>query len=129
MITPQILAMYLNCQIQITTESATFNKRMVGIYFDSWFNQKEELTIQAEIGDRVVAYKANQCKLILRPLSSMTEEEEREMIATQDDVKLEGYPEILLKADSGKTFLYMLSKGFDLFNLIEQDLAIDSSKL
>lgn len=66
----------------------------------------------------------SQIKLLLRPLSSMTEEEEREMIATQDDVKLEGYPEILLKADSGETFLYMLRKGFDLFGLIEKGEAV-----
>lgn len=66
---------------------------------------------------------------ILRKLSSMTEEEEKEMIATQDDVKLDGYPKILLKADSGETFRYLLSKHFDLFNLIESGLAIDKDTL
>lgn len=72
---------------------------------------------------------AEEAKPILRKLSSMTEEEEREMVATQDDVRLEGYPEILLKADSGETFLYMLSKGFDLFGLCESGLAIDRETL
>lgn len=66
-------------------------------------------------------------KPILRPLSDMTEEEEKEMFATQDDVKLEGFPQILLKADSGETFRYMLSKGFDLFDLIDAGLAIKKS--
>jgi hypothetical protein len=64
-------------------------------------------------------------KPILRSLSSMTEEEQTEMVATQDTVKLDGYPEIVLKADSGETFRYMLSKGFDLFGLIESGLAIE----
>ena len=74
-------------------------------------------------------FRAFEVKLILRPLSSMTEEEIKEMEATQETVKLEGYPEITLKADSGETFLYMLSKGFDLFNLKERGLAIYPEEL
>lgn len=53
-------------------------------------------------------------KLILRPLSSMTEEEEKHMISTQD---------------IGETFRWMLSKGFDLFDLIDSGLALDATKI
>lgn len=51
------------------------------------------------------------------------------MISTQDTVKLHGYPQITLKADSGETFRWMLSKGFDLFGLIDSGLALDATKL
>lgn len=63
---------------------------------------------------------------ILRRLSDMTEEEEAEMVKTQDDVKLDGYPQITLMVDSGHTFRWLLSKGFDIFNLIDSGLAIDA---
>lgn len=97
-------------------------------------------------------------KLLLRPLSSVTEEEAIELIGIQ----LENYPnklDIKMKSfgrrsnsDSWqfsayegekhiisgslsfyrhepKKFMYLLSKGFDLFGLIESNQAIDSSTL
>lgn len=63
-------------------------------------------------------------KPILRPLSDMTEEEKQ---------NIEGTDWSLLP-DSGweytaETFLFLLSKGFDLFGLIEAGLAIDKITL
>lgn len=62
-------------------------------------------------------------KLILRPLSDMTEEE---MIEVDVDV-----PNILSEYEKLRptAFSFLLSKGFDLFGLIDAGLAIDKTKL
>lgn len=60
-------------------------------------------------------------KLILRPLSSMTEEE---------SLELEKYPmayDTMQRWWSSEQFVWLLSKGFDLFGLIEAGLAIDKT--
>lgn len=71
-----------------------------------------------------------QLKPILRPLSSMTEEEQHEMSKMVD----------LVDAEDGENYWwgtqvaahrtnYLISKHFDLFNLIPDGLAIDSSTI
>ena len=69
-------------------------------------------------------------KLILRPLSSITEEEGRNLgwddrmgWETRWDGK--GMPHVI----TPKEFVYLLSKGFDLFGLKEKGLAIYESDL
>jgi hypothetical protein len=79
----------------------------------------------AEFGDNT-AYDFHEIKPILRPLSSMTGEEDKEMVATQEAIDFKGYK---LLVDTGETFAYMLSKGFDLFDLIEAREAIDATTL
>jgi hypothetical protein len=87
--------------------------------------------------------------LNLRPLSSMTEEEAMEAILLMDTIAQSDKPRIkILKLNNinipfwlgenkiaryvsfndlnPKQFQYLLSKGFDLFNLIENNLAISS---
>lgn len=73
-------------------------------------------------------------KLILRPLASMTEEEMKEcgnmIYDFSNDPGLNKWHwkdfEIGL---SPEQFHYLLSKGFDIFGLIESGLAIDSTSL
>lgn len=125
--------LYIGCDVMVTHNADITPKKakLIGAYIDEWKNGQYHPTVQVDFGrpTQRLYYLLSQVKLLLRPLSSMTEEEERHMISTQDDVKLDGYPEILLKADSGETFRWMLSKGFDLFDLIESGLALDSTKI
>lgn len=65
-------------------------------------------------------------KIILRELNDMTEEENKEMVATQEKIIFKGYN---LLVDSGETCRYLLSKYFDLFGLIESDNAFDKTLL
>lgn len=64
-------------------------------------------------------------QLILRPLSDMSEEERKEA----DDVRGEGDGCGNNAISEAYEFKYLLSKGFDLFGLIEAGLAIDKTKL
>lgn len=69
-------------------------------------------------------------KLILRPLSSMTKEEEVEIVKLAYDCE-NGRPNLKLAIASAgypEVFRYLLSKHFDLFNLIPDGLAIDKTK-
>lgn len=91
--------------------------------------------------------EAHEVKLILRPLSDMTEEEGIECATTffhdceGKDVKVEDnygtkkiiwrtasihFPDVYYTPDITR---YLLSKGFDLFGLIDAGLAIDKTKL
>lgn len=64
-------------------------------------------------------------KPILRRLETMTEEEANELdwrFPVEEDAN------IVIKNLNPDEFLYLLKQGFDLFNLIEEGLAIDKSK-
>jgi hypothetical protein len=107
------LHFYLGCECIINWENPEYEENGKVCKLDS-----------LRIYEMLTEYPEAICKPILRPLSDMTEEEEKEMIASQDDVRLEGYPQILLKTDSGETFRWMLSKGFDLFGLHDAGLCL-----
>ncbi len=87
-------------------------------------------------------------KLILRPLNDMTEEEMLEYGKNVDSLKdcdnaefsragaivfsTNGFPNGHMYPDdynTAESFRYLLSKGFDLFNLINDGLAIDKTKV
>lgn len=75
--------------------------------------------------------------LLLRPLSDMTEEEQTEVGEIERDVMDDFRGQYIPKEqeewthnafpEAAKTF-YLLSKGFDLFGLIDSGLAIDKTK-
>src|SRR6185369_5064909 len=70
-------------------------------------------------------YAFSEIKLILRPLSDMTEEEMKCIEITDKEfliANLESGNEPTLTADHLR---YLLSKGFDLFGLIDDGLAIN----
>lgn len=60
----------------------------------------------------------NQFKLLLRPLSDISDEERVEYKKTKK----------YYSQDCPESFRYLLSKGFDLFGLIEAGLAVDSTR-
>lgn len=84
-------------------------------------------------------------KLHLRPLSSMTEEEKNEIgkmlhpkcdtheVNTfMDALQVKSYGDgtrVLTDNYTPKIFLHLLSRGFDLFGLIEKGEAIDATKI
>jgi len=117
--------LYMGCNI--STREEQFNSpglKLIGIS-DMGFQVRDE-------GIKLSYYVSpNDCKLILRPLSDMTDEEKKvidwDMAGSMDHhcsralidndyyaLDIREYPQI---------FLYLLSKGFDLFNLIESKLA------
>lgn len=125
MITPQILSLYLGCYAMHGNQKI----HVSGVNINSEF-------IQNIICEETIPIK--DIKLILRPLSSMTEEEKKEYRKVSSACKTDNIlPEIKVshilqehQSERGvKTTIWLLSKGFDLFNLIESNLALDSSKL
>lgn len=73
----------------------------------------------------------NKLKLILRPLSDMTKEEKEWLGEHEnfvDNYKQNAESELIIEWDAEKT-VYLLSKNFDLFGLIEAGLAIDAKTL
>lgn len=96
----------------------------------------EEATIDIRVLHNVTQLYA-EVKPILRPLSSMTEEEFKEFdrIITKDFAKMTIIESVSKEGDYTRfshTFnssAYLLSKHFDLFGLIEAGLAIDSTAL
>jgi hypothetical protein len=126
------LHLYLGCDVCREHKESRSKKffeyaKLVGVSMSEI--EKDKHVAILEVGlDHFHEWYVEETILILRPLSDMTEEEEKEMIASQDDVILEGYTQILLKTDSGETVRWMLSKGFDLFGLIDAGLAIDKTK-
>lgn len=69
--------------------------------------------------------KEDLIKPILRPLSDMTEEEREEL----NDIELGESSWPTVARALAPCFAWMLSKGFDLFGLIESGLAIDKTTL
>lgn len=82
-------------------------------------------------------YKTAHAKLVLRPLSDMTEEEFEvfksycendfsKMVIIESMSKDESYTRLCHQAEAQR---YLLSRSFDLFNLIPEGLAIDKTTL
>lgn len=67
----------------------------------------------------------------IRPISDMTEEEYATMliIANKNNIKILERDEIVLRQTAPEIMLWLLSKGFDLFGLIENNLAIDKTTI
>lgn len=65
---------------------------------------------------------------LLRPLSSMTENEIEEYKSLMR-FTTDGVHQVGIRVDTAASFHFLISKGFDLFSLIESGQAIDSTKL
>lgn len=118
----QYLHLYLGCQCLIgDSKNVHFIEMVSPMYVCTGTNK---ISIQ-------MWYKKSACKPVLRPLSDMTEEERTELICTDIDE----YKPLKIKLKVGdyypesKRFIYLLSKHFDLFGLIESGLAIDKTTL
>ena len=106
------LHLYLGCEF-------------IGRYVD-WDEDNFPITITYQTLLNVERYTT--IKPILRPLSSMTGEEKKELEKIE---KNEYVADAGIEQDiwTSKEFLYLLSKHFDLFGLIDAGLAIDKTKL
>lgn len=117
--------LYLGCDVLKTDGQ---KRKLVGVYVSGALLENTETQLSDD-------YRMTDFKLLLRPLASMTQEEMRacgNMIYDfSDDPDLSNnwkwqefeyglHPE---------QFHWLLSKGFDLFNLIPDGLAIDVTKI
>jgi len=117
----EFLHLYLGCQcfvhIDDDEEMILHGVGTDGIWINSEFYQ---------FGDSTT----NLIKPILRPLSDITQDELKEAGAISKDIIIKNDD----NADSSESELwfnytrYLLSKHFDLFNLIPEGLAIDKTK-
>lgn len=133
------LALYLGCEF-IWNQFPDVKYKMDGIYQSE---VEPDKTIVSAQPNRQEFYH-DEIKLILRPLSSMTEEEGKEYAGLFFEdynpeltkfynfghcISIRYYDAFLHLPDeyTPKQFLWLLSKGFDLFGLIEKGEAIDST--
>lgn len=110
-LTPQIAAMYLGCEVEtaagygnIYSVSADFARVNFG-----WQKPMEYLGF-------------DEIKLVLRPLSDMTEEENTHVQAIVDRMGA-----VHDAANMAEITAYLTSKHFDLFGLIESGLAVEKT--
>jgi len=113
--------LYLGCPVRIMDlDGQVFDDKIESVIDD---NAGKRFSIY-EWGDIPYDEIEDYCQHfwpILRPLSSMTEDERETCIAFLDDE-----PDAWL--GGAKRTAYMLSKHFDLFNLIESSEAIEAGK-
>lgn len=107
------------------------------IHYTHSDNQEVQVTYDHGSGFFRILVPIGQIKLLLRPLSDMTEEE-CEWINNEFGWGISGYLAEGIKAgtkysinihSSFEITRYLLSKSFDLFGLIDANLAIDKTKM
>ena len=113
------LHLYLGCEVLTNDHELGRNKKQRGrtgtfVGFADYHRMDCRLNFRAGPEGRCNIYLL---KPILRPLSDMTLEERKESYRLKDDLGI-GTVEL---------FRWLLSKGFDLFGLIEAGLAIDKT--
>lgn len=102
-----------------------------------WCMLKTEFGQSVLYADNIYRAKNLNWKPILRPLSDITEEEEFEMTEITGLFIGSGFIKAIKEnskyvidvRNSFEVTRYLLSKHFDLFNLIEEGLAIDKTKI
>jgi len=117
------LYLYFGCEAEVLGKS---NGRLVGL------NQDIAICWHPDYG--AGSTLAINIKLLLRPLSDMTEEEKKEIsfdaykvMRKEQNPTANGTERAVTWA--AKQTAYLLKQGFDLFNLIPEGLAIDKTKL
>lgn len=87
-------------------------------------------TIKCRIGRKGLQthYGNGKFKLILRPLSNLTEEEKGHLLTLKQPIT-DGIHSVLIPVDTPESVLYLIKQGFDIFGLIEAGLAIDKNKM
>ncbi len=151
----RFLPLYIGCEVMVTRpESASVQMRLTGISIDDMDSEDEMFSAQVFEGDGPDAYEGKgnilvgeeEVQLILRPLSSMTEDEN---LTAQEIVS--AFDKLLTRSGNARIFnerlrgefntiekdifkmsqltIYLLSIGIDLFNLIPSGLAIDKTTM
>lgn len=114
------LALYLGCECAVYTDGiikSSYNATLTSVSIYGF------VTLRKVNRDNVLSKSFNEIKLLLRPLSSISEDENIEiqsMAAFDENIRWLKF--------TGNVAKYLISKQFDLFNLIEQGLALDITK-
>jgi len=113
------LHLYLGCECRIADYDTRYWVRMVnetGLSVCTYVNSKGIL----------IWWKTKDCKIILRPLESMTEDDSYEL-------EMLGHQLVLSKVSTNEFHaartIWFLKNHFDIFGLIEAGLAIDKTTL
>lgn len=123
------LHLYLGCECRITGYSELRHILMVN-------ETGLSVCTGTDINGVHIWWKSKDCKLLLRPLSDMTEDEG---FALSDIMGFFTPDNFISAIKSGSKYVmdfrlsfeltqYLLKQGFDLFGLIESGLAIDKTK-
>lgn len=142
-LTPQIIALYIGCECKMLHHSGWVGAKLIGIIDGSPVCQARDAN-GIDLPHTSVCDSVEGVKLILRPLSSMTEDEAWELAEIYTGEKITyvriGSGQIIFNYLEGtevqencfdilsvspNSFLYLLSKSFDLFGLIESGLAVE----
>lgn len=108
------LHLYLGCEVKT-------NKYGVGL-----LDSVSKTCVHVEFEKSINGFFFDDVKLLLRPLSDMTDKETIDVKKHYDPV--EKYIETgTFIVANGKLHAYLLKQRFDLFNLIEDGLAIDKT--
>lgn len=97
------------------------------LYYRSGVDERRYNPVIVDRGDNEFAFKLHEVRPILRPLSDMTEEERQWCFQFEPHYNDLTFLQSLT-VDAEIT-TYLLSKGFDLFGLIDAGLAIDKTTL
>lgn len=124
-----IIHLYLGCEVFVT------NINKVGRLYSSTLNNDIEITFEDQKGWYITDLEETRIKLLLRPLSSMTEEEALCIyrLTNTEDVEAKAtdvlsYYKRAFRFEP-EEFLELIKMDFDLFELIKQGQAIDKTTL
>lgn len=121
----KLAALYLGAEVQYCEPEGCNNfAKLVGVrHHDDEITMLTLLIADESDGPYYIDLESECVDLLLRPLSEMTEEEEKELGEIKYDVI-----RFNVAIHAEKT-VYLLSKSFDLFGLIDSDLALDITKV
>jgi thiol-disulfide isomerase/thioredoxin len=131
------LHLYIGCDCQLLYRDGMAEKAdefapTLTHYVQDNFDKAKVVKMDAHT---VAFFSPDFIKPILRPLSDMTEEEFKDVAHLKYTLPEDEIQQIVkerridLLETSSTVFVYLLSKHFDLFRLIEAGLAIDKTKM
>jgi len=122
--------LYLGCRIKIGESDKIENIKMVSAFSICTGTNFHEVPLW---------YKTSACKPILRPLSSMTEEEKEDLKIVMGPswsgenllpiIESSRHLNLFFNKTNPTVVAWLLKKGFDLFGLIESSQAIASTAI
>lgn len=118
----EVLHLYTGCQMSTPYGECKF------LYYKFGCDELRYNPVIVDRGDMQFAFKLDEVKPILRKLSDSTEEEKKEF----NELAIRGlktFDSNQFVAYDANTTVYLLSRGFDLFGLIDSGQAIDLSTL
>ncbi len=122
------LHLYLGCEVEtVDGNGINLGHYYPGVWTRDGNTEPNGINVFFTEIKKVYVMNYVQCKLILRPLSSMTEEEADRIIAIRGLEGVTGYKWPNTFKAAAEATIYLLSKHFDLFSLIESGLAIDKN--